>query len=64
MKTIILQQRSKFLYAYKFNEKRMKAQTIMLPTDSNGNPDYAYMENYIKNLMAQKYTEYLNFKKK
>ena len=63
MKTIILQQRSKFLYAYKFNEKRMKAQTIMLPTDSNGNPDYAYMENYIKNLMVVKYQEYLDFKK-
>lgn len=64
MKRIILQQKTKFLYAYKFNEKRMKSQNILLPIDSAGNPDYAYMENYIKNLMTRKYLEYLAFKKK
>lgn len=62
MKTNILQQKSKFLYAYKFNEDRMKAQNIMLPTDSSGNPDYVYMERYIKSLMHKKYVDYLDFK--
>ena len=63
MKTNILQQKSKFLYAYKFNEDRMKAQNIMLPTDSSGNPDYVYMELYIKSLMHKKYADYLDFKR-
>lgn len=62
MKTNILQQKCKFLYAYKFNEKRMKAQNIVLPIDSFGNPDYDYMEKYIKRLMLSKYSEYLEFK--
>lgn len=64
MKTNILQQKCKFLYAYKFNEKRMKAQNILLPIDSSGNPDYEYMENYIKKIMQKKYNSYLNFKQK
>lgn len=63
MKTNILQQKSKFLYAYKFNEDRMKAQNIMLPTDSSGNLDYVYMELYIKSLMHKKYADYLDFKR-
>lgn len=62
IKTNILQQKTKFLYAYKFTEKRMKAQNIVLPIDSMGNPDYLYMENYIKRLMARKYEEYLQYK--
>ena len=62
MKGIILQQKSKFLYAYKFNEKRMKNQSIMLPIDDNGAPDYSYMEQYIKNIFYKKAKEYLDFK--
>ncbi len=62
MKVNILQQKNKFLYAYKFNEKRMKAQNIMLPINSSGNPDYEYMEKYIKKIMYKKYMEYLAFK--
>ena len=62
MKGIILQQKSKFLYAYKFNEKRMKNQSIMLPVDGNGAPDYSYMEQYIKNIFYKKAKEYLDFK--
>ena len=62
MKTLILQQKTKFLYAYKFNEKRMKSQNIILPTTPSGEPDYLYMENYIKEIMLRKYNEYLEFK--
>lgn len=62
MKTLILQQKNKFLYAYKFNEKRMKSQNIILPTTPSGEPDYLYMENYIKEIMLRKYNEYLEFK--
>lgn len=62
MKTVILQQKIKFLYAYKFNEKRMQKQNIILPTTPTGEPDYLYMENYIRNIMLKKYSEYLDFK--
>ena len=59
----IMQQKDKYNYSVKMGTARLLRQKILLPTDSSGNPDYAYMESYIKNLMAQKYTEYLEFKK-
>ena len=60
----IMQQKDKYNYSVKMGTARLLRQKILLPTDSSGNPDYAYMENFIKNLMAQKYTEYLEFKNK
>lgn len=42
----IHQQKRKYEYAYKFNEQRMKRQTIILPTDAEGNPDWEYMSTY------------------
>jgi hypothetical protein len=62
-KTVILKQKSKFQYAYKFNEERMSRQKILLPITSQGSPDYAYMENYIKQLEHSKLVKYLELKK-
>ena len=62
MKTLILFQKVIFTYGYKFNENRMLQQKIMLPITSDGKPDYAYMEQYTKNLMLRKYCEYLDYK--
>ena len=61
LKTTILQQKSKYNYGYKFNEKRMKRQYLLLPIDDEGNPDYDYMEQYAKNLMIKKYKQYLDY---
>ena len=61
LKTLILQQKPKYNYGYKFNEQRMLRQYIMLPVDDNGEPDYYYMENYIKEIMKKKYKEYLKY---
>jgi hypothetical protein len=61
---IISQQADRFGHAHSITQDRLKAYKLILPVDSAGNPDYSYMESYIKNLMAQKYTEYLDFKKK
>ena len=58
---VFAKQRSKFSYGYKFNEQRMLKQKLMLPIDETGNPDYAYMEQYAKNEMIQKYNQYLNY---
>ena len=58
---VFAKQRSKFSYGYKFNEQRMLKQKLMLPIDEAGDPDYEYMEQYAKNMMIQKYQQYLNF---
>ncbi len=61
VKTLILQQKVKYTYGYKFNGQRMERQKILLPVDEPGNPDYDYMEQYGKHLMAQSYQRYLNY---
>ena len=40
---------------------RMKRLELMLPVDDGGEPDYAYMEQYAKNMMLRKYEQYLAF---
>lgn len=64
VKSIILKQKSKFRYAYKFNEERMRRQKILLPITKNNQPDYSYMENHIKKLEHKKLSNYLDFKVK
>lgn len=39
----------------------MLRQKLMLPVDDDGKPDYAYMEQYVKNMMLRKYKQYLAF---
>lgn len=48
LKTVILQQKNKYAYGYKFNEGRMQKQMILLPITEDGLPDYDYMEQYSK----------------
>lgn len=61
LKTVILQQKMKYTYGYKFNGQRMERQKILLPINVQGMPDYNYMEQYGKQLMVQKYRQYLNY---
>lgn len=61
LKTVILQQKTKYTYGYKFNGQRMERQKILLPINKQGMPDYNYMEQYGKQLMVQKYRQYLNY---
>ena len=60
-KAIVMQQRTKYSYGYKFKEKRMLRQKLMIPVDDDGKPDYAYMAQYAKNMMLRKYRQYLAF---
>lgn len=39
-----------FEYAKKWRPKRMRSSKIMLPTDLEGNPNWEFMENYMRNL--------------
>lgn len=57
----IRQQKDKYNYGYKFNESRMRRQKIMLPVNDDGEPDFEYMEAYVKNLEADKYRKYLDY---
>lgn len=47
---IIKYDRSRFTYGYKWTLARMKATTVRLPVDTDGNPDWAYMESFMKGL--------------
>ncbi|QDW83328.1 restriction endonuclease subunit S [Staphylococcus chromogenes] len=47
IKNMILKQKEKYQYGYKFNSTRMKRQIIKLPTKNN-QPDYKFMEQYMK----------------
>lgn len=42
---------------------RLKKTKIMLPKNEQGNPDFVYMENYIRVLENQKLKQYLQYKK-
>lgn len=60
-KTIILQQKNKYTYGYKFNGQRMERQKILLPVNAQGTPDYEYMEQYSKNLLRRKIQSYIQY---
>ena len=60
-KTVILQQKVKYTYGYKFNGQRMGRQKILLPVNEKDHPDYEFMEQYGKQIMLQKYQQYLNY---
>lgn len=57
--------KNKFNYGYKFNQLRIKNQKFMLPIDEEGNPNFKFMEKYIKNKylnLLNKYKEYIENK--
>lgn len=61
LKNAILKQKCKYMYGYKFNENRMTKQKIMLPVNSKGEPDYKFMDDYMKYLEQKKLLEYLDY---
>ena len=48
--TIIRQEKYRFNYGRKWHLERMEQSEIRLPVDAEGNPDWTFMENYIKTL--------------
>ncbi|MBQ7856219.1 MAG: N-6 DNA methylase [Alistipes sp.] len=48
--TIINQDKYKFAYGRQYRQKTLLKHKIKLPADSSGNPDWEFMENYIKSL--------------
>ena len=60
VKNQILKQKDKYQYGYKFNGARMNKQKITLPVNSKKEPDYEFMENYIKKIEFEKLNKYIN----
>lgn len=50
-----------FSYSRKLGTARAKRMQVMLPVTDSGEPDYEYMEQYVKNMMLRKYQQYLEF---
>ena len=48
LKQMILEQKEKYRYAYKFNGDRMARQKIMMPVDENNAINYVAIEKFIK----------------
>lgn len=50
-----------YSYGYKRTEARLLNESIMLPIDDNGTPDYTFMENYIKEQELKLKQKYIDF---
>ena len=48
--TMLNKENYRYSYGRKFNQTKIKDTIIKLPVDSQGNPDWQFMENYIKSL--------------
>jgi len=51
----------KYSFNREMNDTRIKSEKIMLPVNENNEPDYDYMENYMKQLEYKKLTDYLKY---
>lgn len=48
----------KYSHGYKRNAQHLKGDRVMLPVSDAGEPDYQFMEDYIRELMDRKYKQY------
>jgi hypothetical protein len=53
----------KYNFNREINDARISREKILLPINEKNEPDYEYMEQYIKNLKYRKIKQYLDFKK-
>lgn len=51
----------KYNFNREINDKRISREKIMLPVNENEEPDYEYMEQYMKNMTYNKLKQYLNY---
>ncbi len=58
------QMHEKYDFSREMTDPRLQREKVIVPVDSEGKPDYDYMEQYAKNLMIKKYQSYLDFLKK
>lgn len=51
--------RGKYNFGYKRSDTRLKKEKIQLPVNSKNEPDYEYMENYVKRIEFEKLNKYI-----
>ena len=51
----------KYNFNLEISDKRIEREKIVLPVDGDMQPDLAYMEQYIKNMLIKKYKQYLEY---
>lgn len=56
--------RAKYGFGYKRKEERLKAERVMLPVNDAGEPDYQFMEDYIRELTVEKKKQYRHYLEK
>ena len=61
LKQMILSQKIKYAYGYKFNGERMKRQKVMLPVTETELPDYDYMKSYMQKQELEQIFKILNY---
>jgi restriction endonuclease S subunit len=61
LKTIILAQKEKYQYGYKFNAHRMKKQKIQLPINRQGEIDYEFMEQTMKSIEKKQINSIISY---
>ena len=59
--TIADRVRGKYSFNYKRSDTRLREEVLTLPVDSKGEPDYKYMEDYMRYLEQQKILSYLDY---
>ncbi|WP_288680199.1 restriction endonuclease subunit S [uncultured Brachyspira sp.] len=52
---------SKYGYGYKFSQNRIKKQIIKLPVNSKGQPNWEFMENFMRKIEYKKLNIYLDY---
>ena len=51
----------KYSHGYKRNQQHLRGDRVMLPVTESGKPDYQYMETIGRQMMMDKYSQYLAF---
>lgn len=57
----ITHQRGKFSHGYSLNNDRLRAQKILLPVNSDGSPDWQFMEDFMKQIEQNKIAAVLSY---
>lgn len=61
--TMIMRNSDKYSYGRQAQLNVVKREYIMLPVTDDGQPDYVFMEQFIKDMMLKKYFQYDEFQK-
>lgn len=58
---VLEQQRTNFNFNREINDLRIKKMRVMLPVTDGGQPDFQFMENYVRELMSAKREQYRQY---